>query len=291
MEEASERKNRRIAMAVSIGFHGLLFLLLFFLAAWRAPNPPLPEYGIELNFGLDDQGGGEIQPETPVSSDNSSEQVEEKTNETVEVKDQPKETVQETKEETPVVTKEENPVVVKEEKKPTEIAKPKEKEEQKKKTEEVVETKKETAPIKDTQAKQKDDTKKLGDNTQSHGDNPGKVGDKGNPQGTLDAKALYGKQGGGNNGNGLSLSMSGWQWADQPKIPELPDNEDGRIVFEIECDAEGEIVGITTLERGLSPRAEQLLKDEIRKNSLVRTSDGKVPDRSKGRVIFLLKTK
>jgi hypothetical protein len=85
--------------------------------------------------------------------------------------------------------------------------------------------------------------------------------------------------------------MSGWTWADQPKVPQLPDNSDGRIVFEIECDDNGDIVNITTIERGLSPKAEQLLKDEIRKNSLIRTSGGKVPERSKGRVAFVLKTK
>ncbi|HRG11231.1 MAG TPA: hypothetical protein PLJ08_21845, partial [Cyclobacteriaceae bacterium] len=60
---------------------------------------------------------------------------------------------------------------------------------------------------------------------------------------------------------------------------------------EIECDEDGEIVGITTLHRGLSARAEQLLKDEIRRNSLMKTSAGQAPARSKGRVVFILKTK
>jgi outer membrane biosynthesis protein TonB len=241
---------------------------------------------------LDNQGTGEIQPKTPVSSDVSATQSREKTEQTEEInktQDQPLEEVKEDKEETPVVSKEDSPVVVKEEKKkPTESVTPKEKESPKKDETGAKEKTKDTAP---TKVQQKDDVKKTGDNTQSHGDDAGKTGDKGNPQGSLDAKALYGKQGGGNDGNGLSLSMSGWRWADQPKIPELPDNEDGRIVFEIECDADGEIVGITTLERGLSPRAEQLLKEEIRRNSLERTSDGKVPERSKGKVVFLLKTK
>ncbi|MCA6432584.1 MAG: hypothetical protein IM574_03150, partial [Cytophagales bacterium] len=64
-----------------------------------------------------------------------------------------------------------------------------------------------------------------------------------------------------------------------------------RIVFDIECDEEGEIVQITTTQRGLSPKAEQLLKEVIRKNSLVRTSSGRVPERSKGTIVFVLKTK
>ncbi|MGC4022955.1 MAG: hypothetical protein QM734_13930 [Cyclobacteriaceae bacterium] len=37
---------------------------------------------------------------------------------------------------------------------------------------------------------------KKGETKQSQGDDEGKTGDKGNPQGKLDAKALYGKQGG-----------------------------------------------------------------------------------------------
>jgi len=132
---------------------------------------------------------------------------------------------------------------------------------------------------------------KKGESNQSQGDDPGKVGDKGSPEGKLDANALYGKPGGGGGGDGFGLSMSGWNWASKPRTPDLPDNENGRIVFEIECDENGEIVGITTLERGLSPKAEQLLKDEIRKNALIRTTNGKVPEKSKGKVVFVLKTK
>ncbi|MFM8848809.1 MAG: hypothetical protein ACKOE5_00215, partial [Cytophagales bacterium] len=144
---------------------------------------------------------------------------------------------------------------------------------------------KKTEPAKATETKQ-------GKNVPSQGDDKGKTGDKGNPEGKPDAKALYGQPGGGGGGDGMSLTMGGWAWADKPKIPDLPDNEDGRVVFEIECDENGEILpNIKTLERGLSPRAEQLLKEEIRRNSLVRTSGGAVPARSKGTVVFVLKTK
>jgi len=275
-----EKKNRNIGLIASTAIHGGILLILFFLIAWRAPDPPLPEYGIQLNFGLDDQGSGDIQPEQP--------------NVTEEIKEESKPEEQKPQEETEIkpnefqvteqpVSKQESPVVVKEEKKEVkpEPVKEKPKEEEKPLAEYKKEEKKESK----TDAKNDG-----GKTTTSHGDDADKKGDKGNPEGSLDAKALYGKQG-GSGGNGLALSMSGWAWADQPRIPELPDNADGRIVFEIECDEDGEIVGITTLERGLSPKAEQILKDEIRKNSLIRTSGGQVPARSKGRVVFLLKTK
>lgn len=272
-----EKKNKRIAFASSLGIHALLLIVFIFLIAWRAPDPPLPEFGIELNFGLDTQGDGEQQPDDrPGSEETTAENL------------QPAETlakeevVEEKSAETQVVSKLESPVAVKEEKKESIVEKPKEKVEKTEKVKQPVDKKDDSKLVVVATAKGKD--------APSHGDDPGKTGDKGSPQGKPDAKALYGKPGGGG-GDGISLSMSGWEWAEQPKIPELPDNEDGRIIFDIECDEEGEIVQITTTQRGLSPKAEQLLKEVIRKNSLVRTSSGRVPERSKGTIVFVLKTK
>ncbi len=291
--EGQEKKNKRIAFLVSAGLHSCLFLAFFFLVSWRAPYPPAPEYGVELNFGLDTQGGGDIQPDKPVGNSATDDKtVELKTEEQTPSEEPDKEAAQkatatEDKKEAAVLSDEDSPVTVKTEKKKDED-KPKEKVEVKKDS-------KNTEEIKPTVKKEATYTGnpgiKKGESGQSQGDDPGKVGDKGSPQGKLDAKALYGKPGGGGGGDGFGLAMSGWAWANQPKTPDLPDNEDGRIVFEIECDETGEIVGITTLERGLSPRAEQLLKNEIRKNSLIRTSNGKVPEKSKGQVVFVLKTK
>jgi len=274
-----EQRNRNIGLITSLGIHTALLLLFLFIMAWRAPNPPLPEFGIELNFGLDDQGSGDIQPETPPASEQADEQTEE-------VEAAPEVTEQQAPQQETIVSEQESVVAVKEEKPKEEVVKPKETEKPK---EEV--KKEEPKKSEETKTSAATETKAKTESTQSQGDDKNKTGDKGNPEGSLDAKALYGQQGGGGGGDGLSLQMSGWAWADNPKIPGLPDNEDGRIVFEIECDSEGEIIGITTIERGLSPRAEQLLKEEIRKNSLIRTSGGQTPERSKGRVVFVLKTK
>ena len=290
---SEENKNRRIGMVTSLGIHGTLFLIFFFLTAWRAPNPPNPEFGIELNFGLDNQGSGDIQPETPAGekSDQQSEEAKQQPSEAQpeEVKPELKEKVKEissdkAKEE--VVSKLESPVTVKEKKKEVKAETKKEKTsdpnpKEKRVAEYKTEEKKETTTT---------DVSKKGDQG-NQGDDAKKTGDKGSPEGKLDAKALYGTQGGGGGGDGFGLSMSGWAWADQPKVPELPDNENGKVIFEIECDESGEIIGITTVERSLSPKSEQILKEEIRKNSLVRTSGGRAPDRSKGRIVFILKTK
>jgi len=285
MSEQQERKDKTVAMITSLGIHGLLLLAFMLMMAWRAPNPPLPEYGIELNFGLDEQGGGEIQPETPPGEPESEAETQQEENTS-----SPQEQVVDEKPVEQVVSKVESPVVVKEEPKETKKEPVKEKPvETKVKETPKEEVKKSEQEVKVSEVKGSE-TKK-GESSTSQGDDKGKVGDKGSPEGKLDAKALYGQPGGGGGGDGFGLSMSGWAWADDPKVPNLPDNEDGRIEFEIECDENGDIIGIQTIQRGLSPRAEQLLKDEIRRNSLVRTSAGKAPERSKGRVVFILKTK
>lgn len=273
---AREKRNRTIGLLTSAGIHLTLLLLFLFLMAWRAPNPPNPEFGIELNFGLDDSGSGDIQPETPPSNETPVENTEEQSV-PEETQEAAREQVIESRQESPVVVKEEKPKPI--EPKPVVEEKPK------------VEPKKEEPRKEEPKPESGIDKNRNTDSRASQGDDKNKAGDKGNPEGSLDAKALYGKQGGGGGGDGLSLQMAGWAWADQPKVPNLPDNEDGRIVFEIECDENGDITGINTLERGLSPQAEKLLKDEIRKNSLIRTSGGQTPERSKGRVVFILKTR
>jgi len=280
-----EKKNKRIALLASAGIHALILLLLIFLIAWRAPDPPLPEYGIQLNFGLDAQGSGDVQPEQPTTSTAEEDDAPPESEEPDPVPNEPEQEPAKVEAAEQPVSKMESPVVVKEEeaKKPEPVK------------EKVEEPKPKEAPLaeykkKENKENKSDEKGEGGKPTTSHGDDVNKSGDKGSPEGSVDAKALYGKQGGGG-GDDLDLSMSGWAWADEPRIPDLPDNADGRIVFEIECDADGEIIGITTIERGLSPRAEQLLKEEIRKNSLIRTSGGQAPERSKGRVVFLLKTR
>ena len=183
----------------------------------------------------------------------------------------------------------ESPVVVKEVKKEAKVVeKPKEDKKVEPKTE-VTETKKETKKEASSSDAKKATTDASKTGVQGNqGDDKGKVGDKGSPEGSLDAKALYGKQGGG--GGGFALQMAGWNWDEQPNAPKLPDNENGRVVFEIEVDENGEITSIKTVERSLSPEAEKICRQEIEKRSLVRTSAGITPERSKGRVAFVLRT-
>ena len=279
-----EKRNRRIGFLTSLGVHTALLLLFIFAMAWRAPDPPLPEFGIILNVGFDDQGSGDVQTDQPATEPVTQE--EEVVEEPVQPEPEPvveEKPVDKVEQQEVITSKIESPVVVKKEE---EKVKEKPKEETKKEPEKL-----KTEYTKEA-AKETKTTDNKGEKTESEGDDANKTGNKGQPNGTLDPNGQYtGKPGGGAGGDGMSLSMSGWAWAEQPRLPQLPDNEDGKIVFEIECDENGEIIGIQTLERGLSPKAEQLLKEEIRRNSLVRTSSGQAAARSKGKVSFVLKTR
>src|SRR5210317_1266055 len=58
-------RDKRTGWIVSLAIHAVMLLLFFFILAWQAPDPPLPEYGIELNFGLEEAGSGYEQPTAP----------------------------------------------------------------------------------------------------------------------------------------------------------------------------------------------------------------------------------
>lgn len=282
-----ERKNKQIAAATTVAVNVLVLLMLLFVAAWKAPDPPNPEFGIELNFGMDTQGGGDVQPLEP----SGSEQVEEEADEQQSPK-QEEAAPQETKQvEEEVSSKVESPVVVKETKeKPTEPVK------------EVKKEVKKADPVK-TDEKPKEDTKAIykpvteGDKTKatdkqgkevSQGDDPGKVGDKGDPKGSLDAKALYGKQGGGDGG----VSMSGFTGFDWPKIttPALPDEAFGIYEFLVKIDNNGDVISVKPLQRGLSLEAEKRFIKIIEGLSFV-SKGGNIPDETEGKIVFKVVSK
>lgn len=282
MEEV-EKKNRRIAVLSTIGFHGLLLVVMFFAVGWRAPNPPWDgAAGIELNFGLGDQGSGDIQPETPVGT--TQEQAQEATQETPIQQEQKEEVTEPQSTEEQLTAKDESAVAVKDVKKdqPKEVEKTPEK--PVKPVDKPKETSNPAAVYKPDNAKSDSKTGQAG----SHGDDVNKTGDKGNPQGTLRSDALYGTPGGG--GGGAGLSMDGWYWDEKPNV-KAPSNEtSGRIVFEIKVNADGEIISIKTLERSLSLEMEAMCKREIEKLTFSKTGIN-VPAISTGKITFVVLSK
>lgn len=295
MIEQEEKKNKTKAALLSVLVHSLLLLAFLFALAWRPPDPPLPELGIELNFGMDNVGTGDIQPETdPVESESIEEAApEELPEETVEeVEDTPveeaTEPVEEVVEET-TSTVQESPDVVKKE-----VVEEPKKEVEKPKEEKPKETKEQPKKVEEQPKEEPNDgaTGKDGDSDNqekvSQGDNMDKIGDKGDEEGTLDSRALYGKSGGG---GGSALEMTGWTWDFKPK-PNDTSSENGRIVFEIKIDDQGEILSVRTVERSVSPAIEKIYRAEVEKLTFSKTSDNSiVAPISTGRITFVIKSK
>lgn len=303
-----EKKSRQTAMFVSITLHVALLLLFFFLMAWRAPDPPLPEYGIELNFGVDDAGSGNVQTTSPASNAPVAEARPDppaSQPQPVETEPEPEPEIipDETIDDVPVVKPAEtpSPVVVKKEQPKKQPEKPVEKPKEKQ-----PEKKPEAKPVEKTPEKPKVNNDALmtsktdggggktgtGDKPSgnNNGDKPGTVGDQGNPQGKLDAKALYGTPGGGG-GTGASYSMRGWMWDSKPTVVDNS-TESGRIVFQVKIDDEGQIMSVTTVEKTVSPVVEALYKREVEKLTFSPTSENSVPaPTSTGTITFILRTR
>lgn len=275
----TEKKNRNIGIIVSIAVHVLLLVLFLWATAWKEPYPPLPEYGIELNFGMNTPGSGEEAVAADESEtveevvEESDEEIEEAVEETVEQPteeaiEQVSEEVQEAVEE--VITQEESPVKAEDSKTP-----------EQKPAEKVKEEVKE--PVK---PKANPNALFPGSNT-SQGDKTDTKGDQGNPDGKVDADALMGPQGGG---SGSTLDMAGWKW-DSPPKPDDRSPQNGKIVFEITVDSNGEVIRVRVTETTVSAEVVKIYQDEVAKLSFSRTSGGLTAGQSKGTITFLIRSK
>ena len=269
MSEEQEKKHQKIGMAVTIGVHALILGLFFFMLAWREPDPPIPEYGIELNFGLDNQGSGESpQPQpAPVVEEVEAEVVEEPV---PEVTSEP--TLEETAEQvTPddVVTQEEpSPDVVEDvpESEPEPVDEPAE------------EVSKPAIP----------EVQPYPGSTSNQGDDANESGDKGKEKGTIDARAIYGAQG---SSQGASLQMEGWNWDFIPR-PNDTSTESGKIVFQVTIDDQGEVIGVRTIEKTVSPAVERLYQEAVERITFSRTAENIRPSStSTGRITFIIRSR
>ncbi len=291
MEQDQERKNKRIGTAVSVGIHALLLILFAFILAWREPDPPLPEYGIEINFGLADQGSGDVQPQAPVSQEVVEEdepapqEQEAEVSEPAEESEPVEETIEEVAESVPepVNNTQESPEVIPEqpEKKPE--PKPENK------VEEKTEPKPQPKPQEETNQSGNEGAGQAAAAESSQGDDEDKEGDKGIEEGKVDARALYGKPGGG--GGGPSLQIVGWMWDEEPRKKDSS-NENGMVTFEFLIDEEGYVIRIVTLERSVSPSVAKFYEEQLRQTTFSRTGTGTArPGNTKGTVTFSIVSK
>lgn len=294
-----EKKNDRLGMGISLGIHAALLILFIFLLAWKEPIPPIQEYGIELNFGLEDAGSGDIQPTTPANS--SPETLEDpapeepaatkEVAEVSEVTNQPvEETPSEVSEKVESTEPAEKSVTTQPDPSPAVVEeKPKEKPKVEPKKEQPKVNPAATYPNKPNTtdgAQGSTGTEKTPSNS-NQGDKAGETGDQGDPKGSLDSRALYGKPGGG---GGAALEMSGWNWDYLPK-PKDTSNESGRIVFEIKINEDGEIISVRTIEKSVSEALVNIYRSEVAKLTFSPTSsNARSAATSTGRITFIIKS-
>ena len=299
---SQEKKNDRWGMGISLGIHAALLLLFIFLLAWKEPFPPLPEYGIEVSFGLEEAGSGDIQPMAPANTNPepvedpapeepaSTEEIVPEPNTEPDIEEIPEPQVEEVEEiNTPVeetevtqpipdiVPAKEEPKEEKAEEKPVEKESPK--------LDPAA-----TYPNRSSDASGADGTEGAANtpDDSNQGDKPGNTADQGNPEGKLDARALYGKPGGG---GGAALSMTGWNWDFLPEPRDLS-NATGRIVFEIKIDDVGEILSIRTIEKSVSDPIVKIYHSEVMKLTFSPTSANSNPaPTSTGRITFIIKSR
>ncbi|GEO03648.1 hypothetical protein AAE02nite_13120 [Adhaeribacter aerolatus] len=287
LETSQEQKDRRIALTVSIVFHALLLLLLFYIMAWRAPDPPLPEFGIELNFGMDATGSGDVQSAAVANETPNREDSRPPTKAPTPTKPEvvePVRTAVKAEPQQALATNNDNPVAFKkEEVKPTP--------EPPKEEVKVVEKPKSLYPGKTVTNSSGNGTagtsnRPTGNN---NGDDKDAVGDKGDPNGKMEAKSLYGKPGGG--GGGPSLNMPGWRYDLKPKDDPY-ENETGKVVFRITIDPDGNIESVQVVETNVSPQVVKWYRDEVFKTSFSRTNASAPTDKgATGTITFIIRSR
>lgn len=241
-----EPKNRRRSLLISVLIE-LIIIMLLFLPLLTYPDPPPGQEGILINFGLPDQGGGELAEE---SVDVPTEEVtpEEETPEEVKPVTPTKPTKTEKAKEKEVVTTDEpNPKPVKPKTEPKTEPKP----EPEKEPEE---------PRKDAPPKQ--DAGKIvpNFNKNKNGTNPNnKPGEEGDPTGKPNQQTKINGQGTQGQGSGqVGGGLSNRSATARPVIKDTF-NEEGRVVVSICVDAAGNVTEAKYTQFGSNVSSSKLI--------------------------------
>ena len=273
--------HRREALIGTLVVHGIL-LLLFIFMVFKGPNPPLATLAggggeVELNYGLDPAGSGDVQSMAPA---NASRNREDSRPPQASPVPQPR----------PVETTRPDPTPPAQEKIITSDA------EESPVSEAPVEK---PAPVKEAVKVAPKPARRVavtfspngnangggnGVNGSSNaptgnnnGDHPGTVGDQGSPNGTLNGKALYGTGGGdGGRGSGRGigdggLEMSGWRFESTPKVDAL-DDDSGQVRFKIKISADGEVESVTKVSGNVSAAQEKACRDKLLDANFIKTN-------------------
>lgn len=283
-------EHRREALAITAALVLLLALLCYFIT-FRGPNPPLEALGgdgVELNYGLDAAGSGEVQTLAPANASPNRADSRPPAPQPAPTP-QPAQPRVEARPPTPPEAPEK--VITSEAEDAGAAAPPAEKP-----------APKVTEPVRETPTppKPREQPRTLytprgsasgaagGNGTagtssaptgNSNGDHPGTTGDQGDRNGSLDAKALYGAPGSGGtgarpgSGGGSGLEMSGWRFDNPPTVEALDDNP-GVIRFKIKISDDGEVEAVTKVSGNVSAAQERLCRDKLQNANFIKTNAG-----------------
>ena len=285
-------EHRREALLITAAIVVLLALLCFFIK-FSGPNPPLEALGgdgVELNYGLDEAGSGDIQT---LATANASQNREDSRPPAAQPAPTPQPAQPQRVEPTPPQPETQEKVITSEAEDAEVTAPPVEKP--------ATKPVRPVEPVRETPAppKPREQPRTLytprgaagtaggngvnGTSTaptgNNNGDRPGSVGDQGDPRGSLDAKALYGAPGSGGTGSragsggGSGLEMSGWRFESPPTVEAVDDNP-GVIRFKIKISDDGEVEAVTKVSGNVSAAQEKLCRDKLQDANFVRTNSG-----------------
>jgi len=282
-------EHRREALGITAAVVLVLALICFFLK-FSGPNPPLDPIGgdgVELNYGLDAAGSGDIQT---MATANASQNREDSRPPAAQPTPTPQPAQPRVEASAPAQPEAQEKVITSEAEeadvaappvaKPAPVAPPKEVVRETPKPREQPRTlytpKGSAAGMAGGNGVNGTSSAPTGN---SNGDHPGTVGDQGDPRGSLNAKALYGEPGSGGSGarpgsgGGSGLEMSGWRFDNQPVVEAIDDNP-GVVRFKIKISDDGEVESVTKVSGNVSPSQEKLCRDKLLDSNFVKTNAG-----------------
>ncbi|MFD3407567.1 hypothetical protein SKC37_02760 [Aquirufa sp. HETE-83D] len=276
-----ERKNQRKALAITIVIQGLVFLLFWYAKIWSAEEMKLelPEPGFEVNYGTDDEGGGNVQSFNQASDLPTNEESQPAEKET-EVASVTKAKPTPSSKDNVISSVVKSPVSISETTKKTTTVSPKPTPEPEEKIDEGALFKKKT-----TSNGTRGTNPNPGGN--SNGTDAGKIGDKGSKNGTINNSTNFSGSGGGS-GDGAgssSVNISGWRIANRPNVKD-DTGETGMIRFTIKIDEDGNIIKLVIAENSFSNSLAQKYKRAIEKSKFIKTSSGPSPKEATGSITF-----
>lgn len=305
-------ENRRKAIIITFVVNVLVLVALYFIVVWKAPVPPIPQFGLELNLGFTEVGSGDQQTTAPPSASQQpvteaaapGEQaprvieatVPKAAPETSTARPTPSQTQRsvetQSRVQSPLKGAESTSETVKETPKPTPAQTPPAATPATSEAERT-ETKAEEKPKVDPRALFGAGGTTGSGNQPSAGSNQGnstRPGDEGNPQGTVDGRSLL-QSGRGNAGDGAgyNLELAGWDFAARPNIQDRVSTRNGRIVFRITVDEDGRIAQAIPLEYNVSNEVLSYYRSVVNQLSFKRQSGNRTAEYSTGRITFVIK--